>query len=172
MLEGGVARRIKGVLCTMSSAISASGRVCLCEWSGPITVAMVVSLLGFLKSAEAKQRSRLLLIVTMRPSSAASVLKRSTSFVDALPALWAYCQEIAIVCQGEDGLLQQLRRTLCGSVSTPVATLAKPLNFFELLDDAFTHAQGVVPHDVLELRKQRIHSGTWWLTDSKERQCR
>jgi len=156
----------------MNSAISASGRVCLCEWSGPITVAMVVSLLGFLKSAEANQRNSLLLIINMHPTSAASVLKRSNSFVDVLPALWADCQEITIVCQGEAGLLEQLRRTLCGSVTTPVTTLARPLNFFELLDDAFTHAQSVVPYDVLELRKQRIYSGTWRLTDSQERQCR
>ena len=42
-----------------------------------------------------------------------------------------------------------------------IARLSKPLGFFELLDDAFEHAQGVFPHDVLELQRQRLRSGTW-----------
>ena len=156
----------------MNTSIATSGQVCLCEWSGPVTVTMVVSLLSQLKQTEQSRGAGLVLIMHLRPSSAKSLMQRSSTFVDVLPALWAYCQEIVFTCQGEDGLLDQLRRTLCGSVTTPIARLAHSLSFFELLDDAFKHAQGVFPHDVLELRKQRIHSGTWRLTDSKERQCR
>jgi hypothetical protein len=132
---------------------------------------MMVSLLGHLKSVEPDQGGSLLLIINMQPVSAASIMKRTSAFVDVLPALWAHCQEVIVVCQGRDGILDQLRRMLCGSVSTPISSLAKPLNFFELLDDAFTHAQGVLPHDVLALRRQRIRSGTWRLPDAKGRQC-
>jgi len=39
--------------------------------------------------------------------------------------------------------------------------LALPLNFFDLLDDAFKHTQGVFPHDVLELRRQQLRSWMW-----------
>lgn len=156
----------------MSSAISASGRVCLCEWSGPVAVTMVASLLGYLKSAQADKGGPLLLVLNMHPNSAMSVMKRSSAFVDVLPALWTHCQEIVIVCQGQDGILEQLRRTLCGSMSTPVASLARPLIFFDLIDDAMTHAQGLFPHDILELRKRRLRTVTSPLLDSKERQRR
>ena len=53
-----------------------------------------------------------------------------------------------------------------GSASTPISTLARPLVFFELLDEAFDHAQGVYPHDVLELRRQRIRSGMWGVSET------
>lgn len=144
----------------MNASISASGRVCLCEWSGPVTVTMMVSLLSHLKQGE-RNHEALALIFAIHPTSAKSIMSRSSTFVDVMPALWAYCQEVVIACQGESGILDQLRRHLCGSTSTPVATLARPLSFFELLDDAFKHAEGVFPHDVLELRRQRLRSGTW-----------
>jgi hypothetical protein len=129
---------------------------------------MVVSLLSHLKQSRERHGEAVVLILHLRPVSAQSIMKRSSTFVDVLPTLWAYCQEVVIVCQGEHGILDQLRRSLCGSVSTPVASLAHPLSFFELLDDAFTHAQGVFPHDVLELRRQRIRSGMWPTTTDPE----
>jgi hypothetical protein len=151
----------------MSSSIpiSSSGRVCLCEWSGPVSVSMMVSLLGYLKQAHHERSAALVLVLHLRPSSAKSIMTTSSSFTDVMPALWAYCKEVVIACQGETGLLDQLRRTLCGSVSAPIATLPHPVNFFELIDDAFTHVQELFPHNVLELRRQRIRSGTWSLSD-------
>jgi hypothetical protein len=122
---------------------------------------MVVQLLAQLKQTEERHGEAVVLILHLRPSSAKDIMKRSSTFLDVLPALWAYCREVVIVCQGEPGILEQLRRSLCGSMSTSVGTLAHPLSFFELLDDAFTHAQGIFPHEVLELRRQRIRSGMW-----------
>ena len=181
----------------MNASISTFGHVCLCEWSGPVTVTMVVSLLSQLQRGPAASdktsvaalpvalprripgwshpatcntqpvvpvklpSDETLLILNLHPSSARCILSRASTFPDVLPALWAYCQEIIIACQGEEGLIDHLRRALCGSASTPISTLARPLVFFELLDEAFDHAQGVYPHEVLELRRQRIRSGTW-----------
>lgn len=145
----------------MNASISSSGRVCLCEWSGPVTVTMAASLFARLKQAHGSEVGAILLILHLRPASARSVLQRAHRLIEITPALWAHCQEIAIACEGEQRLLDQLRRCLCGSASLRGSQLARPLSFFELLDDAFTHAQGLFPHDVLELRRQRLRSGTW-----------
>lgn len=152
----------------MNTSIATVGRVCLCEWSGPVTVTMMVSLLSHLKQTEKNHGESVVLILHLHESSAKAIMKRSSSFLDVLPALWAYCQEVVIACQGESGILDRLRRHLCGSVSTPVATLARPLSFFELLDDALEHVQGVHPHDVLELRRRKLRSGTWKLREHAE----
>ena len=151
----------------MTTSIATVGRVCLCEWSGPVTVTMVVALLSRLRRSERCASDKLVLVLCMRDTSARSIMQRSSTFLDVLPALWAYCQEVIIACQGEEGVLDQLRRALCGSSSLPVATLARPLSFFELLDDAFAHAQGLFPHDVLELRRRRLRSGTWAVVEEQ-----
>ena len=155
----------------MTTSIAMVGRVCLCEWAGPVTVTMIVSLLSNLKQVEDRHDEPAVLILNMRPSSARSIMKRSSTFLDVMPALWAYCREVVIVCQGEECVLEQLRRYLCGSASTPIAAPARSLSFFELLDDAFTHAQGVFPHDVLELRRQRLRSGTWSVAEDAKEKC-
>lgn len=155
----------------MTTSIATVGRVCLCEWAGPVTVTMVVSLLSNLKQETTCHGEPVVLMLHLRPSSAKSIMKRSSTFLDVMPALWAYCREVVIVCQGEDGTLEQLRRSLCGSASTPIASLARPLSFFELLDEGFSHAQGVFPHDVLEMRRQRIRSGTWSVADDAKQRC-
>lgn len=152
----------------MSPSITISGRVCLCEWSGPVTITMVVSLLSQLKHAQEVQGEGSVLILNLSPSSAKDITKRSTVFIDVLPALLAYCQEVVMACEGESGLLEQLRRCLCCSATTPLVTFLRPLIFFELLDDAFTHAQGLFPHDVLELRRQRIRSGVWAMANEAD----
>lgn len=156
----------------MNQSIAIAGRVCLCEWSGPVSVAMVVSLLSQLKRVRQGHGGACILILHMHPSSATSIMKCSSTFLDVMPALWSHCQEIIVVCQGETGILDQLRRTLCGSTSTPISMLARPLGFFELLDEAFAHVQGVYPHDALEIRRRRLRSGTWAQNESLERKCR
>jgi hypothetical protein len=143
----------------MSQPISAAGRVCICEWSGPVTVTMVVSLLSHLKRMRETQDRPLLLVLNLREASASSIVRSPNPFQNALPALWAFCQEIVIANEGGQAMISQLRRALCGSSTTPAALLARPICFFEAVDEAFGHAQGVFPHDVLELQRQRILGG-------------
>lgn len=143
----------------MNTSTSTVGKVCLCEWSGPVTVTMVVSLLSELKLLEAKQKGSLALILRVNGVAARSISQRSSAFPDVFPALWTYCREIVMVCEDSEGSVEQLRRTLCGSASTPVASLARPLVFFELFEDALNHVQGVHPHDVLEMRRTRLRNG-------------
>jgi hypothetical protein len=145
----------------MNEPISTAGRVCLCEWSGPVSVTMVVSLLSTLKQLDATHQEPNVLILLLKPSSAKSIIKSACSFVDALPALCACCQEITVVCKDDAGTLVQLRRALCGSQAIPLGMVSRQLGFFELLDDAFTYVQESFPHDVLELRRRRIRSGAW-----------
>ncbi len=78
----------------MNASISTSGRVCLCEWSGPVTVTMVVPLLSHLKQVESVVGA-VVLILNIRPSSAISIMSRSSTFLDVLPVLWAYCTRAA-----------------------------------------------------------------------------
>jgi hypothetical protein len=126
-----------------------------------VTVAALVSLLALVQQRKQRLRDALLLILELQPSSARSIMKPSSSFPDVMPQLWTCCQEIILVCEGEAGISDQLRRALCGSASTPVATLARPMSFFESLDEAFAHAEGVLPFDVLDLRTKRLRWGNY-----------
>jgi hypothetical protein len=143
----------------MGAMYSSFGRVLLAEWSGPVSVAMTVSLHSQLRQISSDQNGKVILILCVNTAAAQSLMTRSSTFLDIIPALWVYCTEIVFACDGENGTIDQLRRSLCGSASTPVSSLAKPMSFFELLDEAFAHVQGVSPHDVLELRRQRLRSG-------------
>jgi hypothetical protein len=153
----------------MYPRVSTAGRVCLCEWSGPVTVTMVVSLLSQLQQLSAPHRGTAVLILHVAAPSARSIMRRSSTFLDVMPTLWAYCQEIIVACPGESRTLDQLRRALCGSASMPIAGAVRPFTFFEHLDDALTYAQDDAPHEILELRRQRLRSGTWILSDGETR---
>ncbi|MGC4070831.1 MAG: hypothetical protein QM784_40380 [Polyangiaceae bacterium] len=139
--------------------LSTYGRVCFCEWSGPVTVTMLVLLLSELRHMPGQDDCTRLLILNLRPSSANNIVKSSSSFPDVMPQIWSYCREVIFVCEGESGVSDQLRRALCGSASTPVASLARPMSFFESLEEAFGHAEGVCPFDILELRRARLLRG-------------
>ncbi|HMA95522.1 MAG TPA: hypothetical protein VKP30_22690 [Polyangiaceae bacterium] len=154
----------------MSLPIASVGRVCLCEWSGPVTVSMVIGLLAELKRLQERENGKVLLVLHLRDNSARSILHQSSTFSDVLPALWACCQEIAVACRAEGALLTHLRRALCGSASIPVTGAIRSLNFFELLDEALDHAKGVFPHDVLEMQRRRLRSGSWPIYEAEERQ--
>jgi hypothetical protein len=145
----------------MNTPIYTSNRVRLCEWSGPVTAIMVAPLLSQLRGAEQDSGETTVLILHLCPTSARSILRCSSAFMDVLRALWVFCQEVVIACPGEPSLLAQLRRRFCGSGTSPTADLARPFTFFGQLDEAFMHLQGVFPHDVLELQRQMLCSGTW-----------
>ncbi|MGC4068845.1 MAG: hypothetical protein QM784_30215 [Polyangiaceae bacterium] len=155
----------------MGQPITTFGRVCLCEWDAPIAATEVSSLLARVKDLHASNVDDSILILVMSSTSAASIMRHTSSFVDVMPALWAYCSEVLLVCP-DATLLAQLRRHLCGSARTPVVSLAHPLSFFDTLDVALTHVEGVVPHDTIELRRHRLRSGQWELVGSKEMKCR
>jgi hypothetical protein len=75
---------------------------------------------------------------------------------------------MVIACEGEPSPMNHLRRCLCGSVAIPISNAAKPLSFFVLLDDALAYVQRRCPHDVLELRRQRLRSGSWLNPDGTQ----
>ncbi|HMA96464.1 MAG TPA: hypothetical protein VKP30_27450 [Polyangiaceae bacterium] len=156
----------------MSLPITSVGRVCLCEWSGPVTVSMVIGLLAELKRLRERENGKLLLVLHLRENSARTILHQSSTFSDVLPALWTCCQEVAVACRAEGMVLTHLRRALCGSASMQITALARPLNFFELLDEAFDRGKDVFPHDVLEMQRRRLRSGSWPIYQTRERKCR
>lgn len=156
----------------MSLPITSVGRVCLCEWSGPVTVSMVLGLLAELKRLQDRENGRLLLVLHLRDNSARSILHQSSTFSDVLPALWACCQEIAVACRAEGAVLTHLRRALCGSASIPITGAVRSLSFFERLDEAFDHCKDVFPHDVLEMQRRRLRSGSWPIGETKEQRYR
>ncbi|MGE5784281.1 MAG: hypothetical protein ACM3ZE_06805 [Myxococcales bacterium] len=156
----------------MSLPITSVGGVCLCEWSGPVTVSMVIGLLAELKRIQERENGKLLLVLHLRDNSARSILHQSSTFSDALPALWACCREIAVACRAEGTVLTHLRRALCGSASMPIGALARPLNFFELLEEAFDRSKDVFPHEVLEMQRRRLRSGTWPICETRQQKYR
>lgn len=93
--------------------------------------------------------------------AARSIVYGSSSFLGALPAPWSHCQEVVIACPVERSLLHQLRQGLCGPASTPLALVSTTLYLHEDLEGALRHAQELSPHDVLELQRLRLKSGTW-----------
>jgi len=133
---------------------------------------MVVALLSQVKHAQKREQATVLLILALHDSSARNITLHSSSFADVLPALWAYCFEIAIACNGEEGLVDQLKRTLCTSLASPGISLVRPLRFFENLDEAIDHAKNTLPHDVLEMQRRRLRSGSWPIYEAEERKCR
>jgi hypothetical protein len=152
----------------MNEAISTAGRVCLCEWSGPVSVTMVVSLLSTLKQLANTKGGSLVLLLYLDPLSAKGITKSARAFIDVFPALSAYCQEVVLVCHDDAGTLGQLRRALCGSQAAYLGAPSRPLSFFGLLDDAFTHVQHVFPHDALELRRRRLRNSAYPTTTTRD----
>lgn len=149
----------------MSQPITTVGRVCLCEWTGPVTATRVVTLLSQVKYVQ--ERDLLVLVLSLDEIATRSIVYGSSSFLGALPALWSHCQEVVIACPAERSLLHQLRQGLCGPASTPLALVSTPLHFHDALEGALRHAQELSPHDVLELQRLRLKSGTWPLLEAE-----
>jgi hypothetical protein len=87
-------------------------------------------------------------------------------FLSGLPALCDTCHEIAIVCNAD--ATDALRRAIGRVLGIPSVQLGKRVRFFEMLDTAFACAQEAFPHELLELRRQRIRSGTWPTSSAKD----
>jgi hypothetical protein len=147
----------------MSISISISGRVCLCEWSGPVTVAMIISLLSRLKKARESQGAPLLLVLNVNPSAARSLLRSPCAFLNTLPAIMDGCYEI-LVASDEDNAYP-LGKSIRATLALSTAKRTKSVQSFALLDDALIRAQTTLPHEVIELRCQRIRSGVWTTRD-------
>lgn len=145
----------------MSHTIMRVGRVCLCEWTGAVTVTTVVALLSQVKHVQERERDPLLLILSLDEAATRSVAYGSSSFLGALPALWSHCQGIVVACPAQRSLRHQLRQGLCGPASSPLALASTPLCFYESLDGALRHALEISPHDVLEVQRLRLRRGTW-----------
>lgn len=143
----------------MNHPISTVGRVCLCEWSGPVTVTMIVSLLSRLKRIRETADSSVLLILHASPVSSKSMSRSSSPFLNGLPAVMASCHEVLVVT--DDNSIEPLRKATLDALVSSSSQNNKQVHFFALLDGAFMHAQSTFPHEVLELRRQRIRSGTW-----------
>ncbi|HEY5957607.1 MAG TPA: hypothetical protein VIV60_13670 [Polyangiaceae bacterium] len=126
---------------------------------------MTVSLISHLREVEAAGKDEALLVLSLGFPAAKSIVQRSCTLQDALPAIWAHCQEMVIASEGEPRTLNQLRRCLRGPRSIPIASALKPLSVFALLDDALAFLERRCPHDVLELRRQRLRSGSWLTSD-------
>jgi hypothetical protein len=148
----------------MNQPISNAGRVCLCEWSGPVTVAMMVTLLSHVKRLRVTENEPLLLILKATAPAARSMYRHSSPFLGGLPAVLGCCQEIALVCDNP-GIVRNLGFAVHDALSTSVPSAQKSVIYLGLLDDAFTYAQNTFPHEVLELRRRRIRSGTWSTLD-------
>lgn len=133
----------------MSLQISSAGRVCFCEYSGPITSNMVVSLLSHLKHVRSTKSESVLLLLQLDSAAARSISRGLGPFLGALPVLWDCCLEFIVVLEG-GGAQNPLNRILC------TRPLAQSLRCCESLDEAFSHAQSLFPHDVLELQRRRL----------------
>ena len=100
-----------------------------------------------------------LLLLHASAVSARSMALPTCSFLNGLPAILASCQEILIVT--DDANVEPLRIATHCALASSSAQSAKQVRFFALLDEAFSCAQAFLPHEVLDLRRQRIRSGTW-----------
>lgn len=142
----------------MNHPTSTVGRVCLCEWAGPVSVAMIVGLLSHLKRTRDAEGASLLLIIHASAASLRCMARPSSPFLSGLPALMGSCHELMVV--SSDNALPDLAREQ-HVVMPPHYQSSKRVLFYALLDDAFKEAQESFPHEVLELRRQRIRSGAW-----------
>jgi hypothetical protein len=144
----------------MNLPISNAGRVCLCEWSGPVTVTMMVLLLSHLKRLRVTENGPLLGILYVQLPAARSMTRHTSPFLNGLPAILGCCQEVAIVCDDVD-TVNALSHAVHDALASSVPSAQKSIVYLGQLDDAFTYLQNIFPHEVLELRRRRIRSGTW-----------
>ena len=144
----------------MCAAISTSGRVCLCEWTGPVTVTMMVALLSVVRRLRATEEKPLLLLLRVNVPAAKSLAHNGSSFLSILPALFDFCHEVAIICDDNEAI-GAIRRVLTAAGTPLLPALHKPVGFFDLLDEAFTYNLDSFPHEILELPRRRIRSGAW-----------
>jgi hypothetical protein len=128
-----------------------SGRVCLQEWDEPLLVDHVVGLLLDLREARRTRTERPILVLVVNAASLAS-----SSAQDVIPtamhAILDGCAELLVVADPIDA-----RSSVVRSLLTKTAAHGRtPPQLFRSLDEALRYAQGVAPHDVLELQRQNL----------------
>jgi hypothetical protein len=120
---------------------------------------MIISLLSQLKKARGSQGTPLLLVLHVNQSAARSLLRSPCAFLNALPAIMDGCSEILVA--SDDDNAYPLGKSIRATLALSTAQHSKSVQSFALLDDALIRAQVTFPHEVLELRRQRIRSGVW-----------
>jgi hypothetical protein len=140
----------------MDQPISSAGRVCHCEWTKTVTATMVFALLSQLKRQNSANQTPLLLMLNLHPASLASLAHHANPFFVVIPALLDCCCEIVIAADGDSATLNTLRRHLLRSSPSPTPAIARSIRVFPTVQEAFTHAQSVFPHDVIELRRKNL----------------
>lgn len=138
-----------------SFLISASGRACLNNWAQPLTVSDILNLLLDLKRAVAIAGDPVILLAVIRESVPAPANFLINCLQATVPAILDCCDELVIVVEGVDIDRAPLRNAFATNRRT--VTKQKPPHLFDSLSAAFTHAQHLAPHDVLELQRQLLH---------------
>ena len=139
---------------TMSFVLSASGRACLNDWDKPLSVSHLLTLLADLKRALAVASSPVILIIVVRAAVPAPTNDLLTCIRATLPAILAYCEELAVVVEGTSAD-HALFRASFQSAGTGPARHAQT-HLFDTLSAAFAHTQRLAPHDVLELQRHML----------------
>ena len=144
----------------MSATISTSGRVCLSEWTGPVTVTMMVALLSVVRRLRATEERPLLLLLRVNVPAAkvwhAMEVRSSRYFQHFLG--FATKSRSFVTIKRHFGAI---RRVVTDAGVPLTRALNKPVSFFDLLDEAFKYSLDAFPHEILELRRRRIRSGAW-----------
>jgi hypothetical protein len=129
----------------------AAGRVCVQYWAEPLQVDDVVGLLIDLRDARRTSVERPILILVVQNASVANSNARDV-LLTAMPAILDCCAELLVVAATASSTTH-IVRTLLGK---PSAHSRPSPRLFASVDDALRHAQGIAPHEVLELLRQSL----------------
>ena len=139
----------------MRFCISASGRACLNDWERPLAVADVLNLLLALKRAHARAGVPVIFILVIRDTIPAPGSFLINCLQATVPAILDCCEHLIVVIEGSAPDRALLRNAFKTTRRTPGKHAQ--LQIFDSLSTAFTHAQHLAPHDVLELQGQLLH---------------
>ena len=138
----------------MSFSSSASGCACLNDWDRQLTVNHILNLLLDLKRALTVAGSPVILILVVRESVPAPEDYLINCLRATLPALLDCCEQLLIVVEGSASDRTPIRAAF--QTTRRTAARQTPPRIFDSLSAAFTHAQTLAPHDVLELQRQAM----------------
>lgn len=130
---------------------SASGRACLVQWDTSINVSSVFALLADLNRIRMNAGAPTMLILVTRSTVPLPPSHVLNSLRGALPALLNLCRELLVAIEGSSPDRTLLRAAFI-DVGGPKGEHKLP-KIFDTLSEAFAHAQGAAPHDVLELQR-------------------
>ncbi|MGC4067238.1 MAG: hypothetical protein QM784_21870 [Polyangiaceae bacterium] len=142
----------------MPLSVNIAGRVCLCELKGSLTGTEVIGVLSQVRKVKAEEGVDVELLIYFDLAAATALEHPSNAFLCAFPAIVSDCSEVLLVLPGA------LIRTVSVALrvaSNDVCASRSSLRMLEELDDALQWVQAHFPHEVLELRRQRLRSGIW-----------